>query len=307
MKNLTHKIFAIAALALCTVVAKAQNEPIIAHYMYHAQVFNPAVVGNTNDIHISLLARQQWVGFKEAPSTQLLDAYGYIAKIRSGVGLVVIHDMLGKERSVSARVSYAYAQRLGDKARLSFGLSVGLLSRSVRGGELIYQEDADQSGIYNNATKLKPYLGLGLEFSGYNTTLGFSITHLDQSQGNSTVFKIPRHYMAYAKYSWDVNEKFNLTPGVFVRSSVYTTQAEININATFRKRIVAGLIYRTTNAAGALLGVHIWKGLFASYSYDFDFGTLRSYQTGSHEVNISYRIPGKKEKRPYYKSPRYMN
>jgi len=171
----------------------------------------------------------------------------------------------------------------------------------------VYQQDADQSGIYNNTSRFKPYFALGLEFTGWNTTVGFSITHLDQSQKDATVFKVPRHYMAYAKYNWEINEKVSLTPGIFVRSSVFITQAEININATFRKRIVAGLIYRSNDAGGALLGVHIWKGLFASYSYDFNFGKLMSHQTGSHEINVSYTIKPKKAKRPFYKSQRYMN
>lgn len=299
----------VAVLALvATLGVNAQNESVVAHFMYHNHVFNPAVAGNTRDIYISALARQQWVGFKDAPSTQLLNAYGYVPQIKGGVGLVLIHDMLGKERSIAARVSYAYSQRLaGGKAYLSAGISLGLLNRAVRGSELIYQQDADQSSFNENISRFKPYLGLGIEFTGWNTTVGFSITHLDQSQKDATVFKVPRHYMAYAKYNWEINEKISLTPGVFVRSSVFITQAEININATFRKRVVAGLIYRSSDAGGALLGVHIWKGLFASYSYDFGFGRLMNLQTGSHEINLSYTIKNKPPKRPYYKSQRYMN
>jgi len=308
MERIQQKFLAAVFVLAFALGAKAQNEPVIAHFMYHSHVFNPAVAGNTRDIYISALARQQWVGYKDAPSTQLLDAYGYIPKIKGGVGLVFVHDMLGKERSISARVSYAYSQRLaGGKAYLSGGISLGFLNRSTRGSELIYQQDADQSGIYDNVSRFKAYLGLGVEFRGWGTTLGFSITHLDQSQKDATVFKVPRHYMAYAKYDWVASEKFTLSPGVFVRSSIFITQAEVNINATFRKRIVAGLIYRSNDAGGALLGVHIWKGLFASYSYDVNFGRLLSYQSGSHEINLSYTIKPKKEARPFYKSQRYVN
>ncbi|HRN95331.1 MAG: PorP/SprF family type IX secretion system membrane protein [Chitinophagales bacterium] len=308
MKHILNKIFAATFVLLFAVGASAQNETVIAHFMYHSHVFNPAVAGNTRDIYISALARQQWVGFKDAPSTQLLDAYGYVKQIHGGVGLVVMHDMLGKERSISARVSYAYSQRLaGGKAYLSAGVSLGFLNRSVRGSELVYQQSSDQSGIYDNTSKWKPYFAMGIEFTGWNATVGFAVTHLDQSQKDATVFKVPRHYMAYAKYNWDINEKFSLTPGIFVRSSVFITQAEVNINATFRKRIVAGLIYRSNDAGGALLGVHIWKGLFASYSYDFNFGRLMNSQTGSHEINLSYTIKQKTPKRPFYKSQRYMN
>ncbi len=308
MSYFSHKLLAAAFAMGFAMSATAQNEPVIAHFMYHSHVFNPAVAGNTRDIYIGALARQQWVGYKEAPSTQLLNAYGYISKIRGGVGLVFAHDMLGKERSITARVSYAYSQRLaGGNAYLSGGISIGFLNRQTRGSELIYQQDNDQSSINENISRFKPYLGLGVEFTGWGATVGFSVTHLDQSQRDATVFKVPRHYMGYARYDWNISEKVMLSPGVFVRSSVFITQAEVNINATFRKRIVAGLIYRSNDAGGALLGVHIWKGLFASYAYDFNFGKLMNFQTGSHEINLSYTIKAKQEKRPFYKSQRYVN
>lgn len=301
------KLFSVAVVLAFAFTAKAQNEPIIAQYMYHTHVFNPAVSGNTRDFELSALARQQWVGYKEAPSTQLLDAYGYIPKIKGGVGLVFVNDMLGKERATSLRVSYAYSQRMADRAHVSIGLAVGFLNLGLKGQELIYQQENDQSGIYSQQSKFKAYLNAGIEFDVYNLKLGFSVSNLDQSLNKATVFKLPRHYFAYAKYSWDINQKVNFSPGVFIRSSQFTTQAEINLSATFKKRVTAGVFYRTVDAAGALLGVYITKHLFVSYSYDFDFGTLRSYQSGSHELNISYRFDGIKEKKNFYRSSRYLN
>jgi hypothetical protein len=58
---------------------------------------------------------------------------------------------------------------------------------------------------------------------------------------------------------------------------------------------------------GAMLGVHITKHLLASYAYDYNFGKLGPYQTGSHEVQLIYRINGVKEKKVFYSSPRYLN
>lgn len=308
----------IIVLAIISVVFKApfggmgayaQNEPVIAHFAYHTHVFNPAVSGNTRDIHLSALYRQQWVGFKEAPSTFLFNAYAGIKKIRGGVGLVISNDMLGKQRFTTAKISYAYSQRLNDRARLSIGLAVGLFNSFVRGEELIYQDkiNQDQSALLTNTNKFKAFLSAGLEFSGYNTTIGFSVSNLDQGIKSATPFRVPRHYFGYAKYSWDINSKFNLTPMVFVRSIDFIAQAEVNISMTWNKRIVAGVLYRSKDAAGAMLGVHITKGLLVSYSYDFDFGKLSRYQTGSHEVQLIYKIAGPKEKKVFYKSPRYNN
>ena len=253
--------------------------------------------------------RQQWVGFKEAPGTLVIDAYGFVPKIKGGVGLVISNDMLGKQRFTTAKISYAYSQRLNDRARLSIGLSIGMLNSFVKGSELIYQENplTDQSSITTNNNRFKAFLAMGIEFSGYNTTIGFSVSNLDQGLKKSTPFKVPRHYFGYVKYSWNINEKFNFTPSLFIRSIDFIAQAELNLSLTYNKRIVVGLLYRSNDAIGAMLGVHITKHLLASYAYDFGFGELRKHQTGSHEVQLIYRFDGVREKKVFLKSPRYLN
>lgn len=303
------KLFIIFAGIVFALNLQAQNEPVIAHFAYHTNVFNPAVSGNTRDIYVSALYRQQWVGFKEAPSTLVIDAYGFVSKIKGGVGLVVTNDMLGKQRFTTAKVSYAYSQRLNDRARLSVGLSLGMLNSYVKGSELIYQENpvTDQSSITTNTTRFKAFIAAGIEFSGYNTTIGFSVSNLDQGLKSATPFKVPHHYFGYVKYSWNINEKFNFTPALFIRSIDFIAQAELNLSLTYNKRIVVGLLYRSNDAVGAMLGVHITKHLLASYAYDFNFGALAKQQTGSHEVQLIYRFDGVKEKKVFLKSPRYLN
>jgi len=284
----------------------AQNDPMINHFMFHEHVFNPATAGNARNITVGLLARQQWIGFKGAPSTQLLNAYGYIPKIKGGVGLVLVNDMLGKERSLTLRLSYAYRQRIGDNAFLSGGLSLGILNRAVKGDELIFQDNGDQSAFNTRESQIKPDVGLGLELTVSGLTVGASLTHLDQSLKKATVYKVPRHYFGYAKYDWNVSDKITLTPAVFVRSSAFITQADVNINATFNKRVLVGTLYRTTDDAGMILGVYFGKFL-VSYSYDFDFGELSSNQSGSHELTLIGKFGSIKPKTPAYKSPRYLN
>jgi type IX secretion system PorP/SprF family membrane protein len=286
--------------------AIAQNDPMINHSMFHQHVFNPAHAGNERNITVGLLARQQWIGFKGAPSTQLLNAYGYIPKIKGGAGLVVVNDMLGKERSLTLRLSYAYRQRLGDNAFLSGGISLGILNRAVKGNELIYQQDGDQYSLNAQQSEVKPDIGLGLEFTMSGFTVGGSLTHLHQSLKKATVFKVPRHYFGYAKYDWNVSDKVMLTPAVFVRSSQFITQADVNVNVTINKRVLVGALYRTTDDAGLILGVYFGKFL-VSYSYDFDFGELSSNQSGSHELTLIGKFGSIKPKTQFYKSPRYLN
>ncbi|MBK7148962.1 MAG: type IX secretion system membrane protein PorP/SprF [Bacteroidetes bacterium] len=97
----------------------------------------------------------------------------------------------------------------------------------------------------------------------------------------ATPFRVPRHYFAYAKYSWDINEKFNLTPAVFVRSIDFIAQAEVNLSLTYNKRVVVGVLYRSVDDAGLMLGVHITKHLWPAMHLISILGNCGKYQTGS--------------------------
>lgn len=296
----------IASVCLFSNPLKAQNDPLLTHFMYYEQVYNPAHAGNAKTIDVGVVAREQWVGFDDAPSQQVVNAYGYIPKIKGGVGLVLVNDRLGAERNVNAKLSYAYRQRVGNDAFLSGGISIGIINRAVKGGELIFQDSGDQSAVNNFDNKLKQDIGLGIEFSGHNIIAGFSITHLDQSKDNATLFKVPRHYYGYAKYNWQATDQIEIQPALFLRSSIFITQADVAVNATFNQRITTGLIYRSSDDAGMLLGVHFSK-FFVSYTFDFDFGELSKNQSGSHELSIIAKFGGIKDKRNFYKSPRYFN
>ncbi|CAN5365332.1 type IX secretion system membrane protein PorP/SprF [soil metagenome] len=293
-------------LTLLPFLGFAQNDALFTHFMYHTNLYNPATAGNSDGITVGLLARQQWVGFDEAPSTQLLNAYAYVPKLKGGVGLTVVNDVLGKQRTTSVRLGYAYRQRVGDRMYISAGLNFGIANNYVKGSELRYQQTGDQSQYTVGDGQVKPDIGLGLEFAGKGLTVGLSFSHLQQSIGNSTVWKTPRHYYAYAKYNWNVTDKWQLTPAVFFRSAGFISQVDLNLNATWNKRVVVGASYRTTDDMAALLGVYIVKNVLASYSFDFDFGALRTNNSGSHELTIIANFPAFKEKVHVMKSPRYF-
>ncbi len=296
----------IIILSLFTLQASAQNDLMLAQFMFHEHIFNPAAAGSTRNLTIGGVARQQWTGFSGAPSSQALNASLFIPSANSGVGVVFVADRLGFERYINARVSYAYHQKVGQGNYLSAGISFGILNTYVKGDELIFERPFDQNSFNTREGEVRPDIGFGLEFNGKGLVLGASVTHLHQSLTNSTVFRVPRHYFGYAKYNWDVTKKILLTPAVFVRSSQFITQADIAFLATFSKMVITGISYRTTDDVAAILGVIISKQLQISYSFDFDFGELRNHNSGSHEISLIARLKGLKEKQMASKSPRYF-
>ena len=57
--------------------------------MFNELTFNPAVAGSSPTLDVSLLARQQWIGFDEAPSSQVLNANTFLRNI-GGIGMTMI-------------------------------------------------------------------------------------------------------------------------------------------------------------------------------------------------------------------------
>ena len=50
-----------------------QQDPVLSHYMFNTQTFNPAYSGISGMISATALTRQQWVGFPGAPSTMIFN------------------------------------------------------------------------------------------------------------------------------------------------------------------------------------------------------------------------------------------
>ncbi|HEX2974488.1 MAG TPA: type IX secretion system membrane protein PorP/SprF, partial [Bacteroidales bacterium] len=51
----------------------SQQDPLSSHYMFNTLTYNPGIAGTSGMICATALNRQQWVGFKGAPSTTLFN------------------------------------------------------------------------------------------------------------------------------------------------------------------------------------------------------------------------------------------
>jgi len=60
------------------------------------------------------------------------------------------------------------------------------------------------------------------------------------------------------------------------------------VKATYDSKYWAGLTYRTGDAAGVVLGYKIKDRLTIGYGFDYSLGKIRQYQSGSHELVISF-------------------
>ena len=285
----------------------SQNDIQISNFMFCGQSYNPAFVGLTKVIDVSLLAREQWTDFSQAPSTQILN-FGNHTEYLGSFGLSIINDKLGYEKSINARFIYAYPVHLSKNSVIHAGIGGGFINRSLDGASLIYENktEIDPDAIYNNINEYNPTIDLGLVFSSQKLTLGLSATHLAKSRKSATFYDISRHYYFFGSYIINASKNIDVVPSFHIKSNEIITQYEANTNVIFENgEYWLGLSYRYNDAIVGLLGLKVHKSIKIAYSYDFDTGDIKLYNSGSHEIMIiaSFNKPEKS----YFKSPRIFN
>ena len=301
-----RKLIIVLALFASGNILLAQNDIQFSHYMFNEVTFNPAATGNTENFDVSLLARQQWLGFDNSPSTQFLNGHTLFKKANSGLGFSVINDKLGFENSLNFKVMYAYHIRLAEKSHLAFGAGLGFINRSINGSQLIYEEMDDLYALKTDRTDLVPDFDFGTELNIKKLRIGISATHIQQSEESSTI-KVPRHFYAYGKYTIDINEKIAVIPSVRVKSTQYITQFDAGALFQYNNVFWAGFSYRLNDAYVGLVGFNLTKFLKFGYSYDMDATDIKSYSSGSHEIFLSYSFKSFNKVPVSIKSPRLFN
>jgi type IX secretion system PorP/SprF family membrane protein len=285
----------------------AQSDFHFTHYMYNFHTYNPANAGSSNNIIANLVARKQWVGMERSPLTTFINSHAYVPGIHGGLGLTIYNDRLGYENILNARVSYSYHLRLSDKASLAAGTGIGIMSKSLRGSNLVYEESGDQNAINGTESKVKPDVSFGIEYNSSKLTAGLSTTHTDQNLSSATIYKVPRHFYLYAKYNYRINEDVVLVPAFLTKSTVYVTQVELSSVVQYKSKVWGGLTYRHGEAIAGLVGFQFDKNWKVGYSYDFNVGKVMKYSGGSHEIMLSSILGTFNKKKHNYKTPRFFN
>ncbi|MFN3555400.1 MAG: type IX secretion system membrane protein PorP/SprF [Bacteroidales bacterium] len=305
MKKLT---LALTLIGLFQLNLMAQNDAHFSQYMFNEGVFNPAAIEVSNTINASLVARQQWVGFENAPSTQALNASTYIQELFGGVGINIVHDRLGYESFLSARAYYAFPVQIGVLSSLTFGLGAGIVNRNIDGSRLRYGDMSDPNAIFDRQNFLRPDFNFGAEYVDPNLTVGFATTHLYRSVKGSQSDYTPRHYYLYAKYLFeDVIDRVDIQPYLLFKSSWFMTQFDINVLAYYDNMLWGGFSYRLGDAISAMVGYFITPEIRVGYAYDYAVGVSRGYNGGSHEIMISTTFEGFNKTRVTPKTPRIFN
>lgn len=310
------KKYLIAILAFVPILVYGQNDIQLTQQFLSRVNYNPAATGASEFMNAYLLARQQWVGFKNAPVTQVLNMHNYVDALGSGLGLTVINDKTGPTSAFNAKVGYAYHVHFDNESYLSLGLGAGILYKSIDMNKLVSETgrpeaDPTLQTYINRFNGLNPDFDFGLEYNMKQWQVGASVTHLNLSPIKITNLQAGRHFYLYTKYTFEVERDWKIVPNaVWTVSSWPVAQYELNAITYYKSRFWFGPSVRVSDGfvletVAGIVGLFITDYLRLGYSYDFNPGPLSGYSGGSHEIMLSLRL-GKGESTYGRKTPRFF-
>ena len=271
--------------------------PVTNQYVLNQLSINPAFAGNRGALNIAAFYRRQWVGITGAPETATLSLDAPLLDSKLGLGLIISNDKIGITKETRFMSNYAYRISLGD-GNISLGLGAGVLATNTAWSELTVIDQGDENFLINSRVYVVPDFSFGTYYSNRNFFAGFSIPRLsnytfDYDKNRYTLNFDPGQYY----YLLNSGYLISLSPGLKLLPSTLLTYSpgenllyDINAHFIIIDRIWIGASYRNKRSLVGLIQFAISNQLRLAYSYDFDFGSMSQYSSGSHEVMVRYEF-----------------
>ena len=213
----------------------------------------------------------------------------------------LLADQFGAFRTMKFAGSYAVHLPISGDYKLSFGTNAGLSSHAFLSDKAQVLSTLTNTGIndpiYNSQVNTGAQyimdIDAGLYFYGNGFYVGIAGMNLTRDLvrfGNlNTNFAPVMHTYGSLGYRFVVNNRLDITPGVLVKYVQNTPiSAEANVLFDFNKSYWLGATYRHMDAVGFLAGAEINEKFRIGYSFDLSISRLISYNSGGHELILSY-------------------
>ena len=275
----------------------AQVSPVTNQYVLNPMTINPAYAGNRGVLNIAAFYRRQWVGIAKAPETITLAMDLPVISSKLGLGLVFTNNKYGVTREMQYSSNYAFKIDTR-KGSLSFGLGAGLLTTNTAWSDLKVLDPGDETYLTNSRVYIVPAFSFGVYYARQRYFLGISIPKLlgytfDVNRNKYAPDFNPGqyNYLLYTGYVFNLSPRLAFFPSTLVTySHGENILYDINGHFILFDRIWLGVSYRNDRSVGGLIQLGLNNQLKLAYTYDFDFGSLRSYSSGSHELMLRYEF-----------------
>ncbi|TVR68235.1 MAG: type IX secretion system membrane protein PorP/SprF [Marinilabiliales bacterium] len=314
LMNMKRFLLIAVIIVAASFASTAQQLPLYSQYMMNSFLLNPAVAGNDGLTSFNLTAREQWLGFENAPRTVAISGQSRllrnspISRGRSvrhrptmmsrggnvGVGGYIFNDRNGIIDRTGFQGTYAYHIWM-DRHQLSFGISLTGYQLKLDDRYAILNEIDDPLLLNSRKALFVPDVNLGIYYSSPTYYAGFSTAQLLQSAlkfGNDGFkdYKMLRHYYFMGGYGFFLYNGITIEPSVLVQATFESpVQVDINTRVYFRDDYWGGISYRTSGALIMMGGVKVDRFYFG-YAFDYTLSSIRKHSFGSHEFMVSVKF-----------------
>ena len=270
----------------------AQQLPQFSLRAYDLMNYNPAVVGSNLNSEIRMHHRSQWVGFENAPNSDILSYNASINKI--GLGASIYYDSEVITKKIGVNLMYAY-HIFCNKFNISLGSNAGIQQNQLSTSSLNPFDKNDPLLTSELAQTIWiPNVGGGIFIYNWNYYIGTSFTYylpFQLSKGDYNKATQSFFYYAMGGYNFHLSDNFNLLAQTFLSGQQNSNmQFEFGLKGLFIKVYSLGVSYRPNDAIVLSTSIKIYKSILIAYSYDIVISKLRNYNSGSHEIVISYEF-----------------
>jgi type IX secretion system PorP/SprF family membrane protein len=284
------------AILLWSSVAWAQNAPAFRQFYFNPFLFNPAFAGVHDYAQASVLYRQQWAGFNNAPS-----AGGFTLQLpssnRASFGLSVLSQEVVALQTNTAQATFAYRIPISASQFLFFGIS------GVAGINNL-KPDADYSNdptILNAAASTSYFdANFGLIYALGSLRVGFAFPKLLGQKYFSPEDLVNVRYSQLRNQLYSVSYKFKSGDFSFEPYAMYRVTRDLQnwwegaAVVYYKEKIWLGGSYHSTQGAGFFLGFDIKEKLRVGYSYELPPVDKEFVSVNSHEIQLQVRLGKKK-------------
>ncbi len=291
-KLVSFWIFLVASICL-----HAQVPPLTNQYILNPITLNPAYAGNRGALNIAAFYRHQWVGITGAPRTMTLAVDAPLLSNKLGLGLVITNDHLGVTKQNQVQSSFAYRINMSEGS-LSFGLGFGLLTTNTAWSDLVVVDPGDEYYLIDSRIFAVPDFSFGMYYNYKNYFFGFSIPRLlgyqfDFNRNKYSIVVEPSeyYYLFNTGYLFNLSRKTRLLTSTLISFSPEEKLLyDLSVHVSIFDRFWFGGTYRSTSSVNALCQFAVNNQFKVAYSYEYDFGPIGTYNSGSHEIMLRYEF-----------------
>lgn len=288
---------------------KAQETlPFYQQYLVDGDfLFNPALLGKTDDVVLNLNYQKQFSQLDESPNVQSIGLHANVFD-RVGAGVSFFRDQNGPISSNGLMLGASYFVPLSDEEdrqdQFSFGVGTNLYNMNIDYTKINPEQAGDPVLGENTNDIFIAYANLGAAVKYQKFFAGVSVIDIPISNDIPIVNGIepsPTKFYLNAGYDWHFTEGIFLTPSLMMNLNTNSSRImDYNLMATAfgeRSNISAGISFRSAKTAvgSENLGMSpIIKGRVGNFTfggvYNFGVSELTDNFGNSFMLTIGFNI-----------------